>query len=246
MLIRATTEQNGKIGEGTMSPKLFSYCIPYDDGAAPNPFWGRCTLAICKPRIRGAAKKDDWVVGTGSVNSPIGDISGMVVYAMRVTKKMTMKEYDQFTQSEFPDKIPVMNSADRRRRYGDSIYNFSTPTPSLRPSVHDEGNRSTDLSGRFVLLSDHFFYFGDQPVDLPEALLGIVKQGRGHRSDKNAEYVDDFVDWIESLKSKYPLAEPIGNPQWWSKQNVQASCDPCATGRQQEAEADLAEPDVPC
>lgn len=57
MLIQATTELAGKFSEGTMSPTLFSYCIPYDDGAAPNPFWGLCTLAICKPRIRRAAKE---------------------------------------------------------------------------------------------------------------------------------------------------------------------------------------------
>jgi Nucleotide modification associated domain 2 len=227
-------------------PTLFSYCIPYDDGAAPNPFWGLCTLAICKPIIRRVAKEGDWIVGTGSVNSPIRDISGKVVYAMRVTGKMTMRGYDQFTSSELPNKIPQMDHTDPRRWYGDSIYDFSTFPPPLRPSVHGEGNRSTDLHGSFVLLSDHFFYFGDQPIALPEALLGIVKQGQGHRSDKNAEYVDAFVDWIESLKSKYPLNEPIGNPQWWSKQNAQASCSPCATGRQQETEADLAEPDAPC
>jgi hypothetical protein len=50
-----------------MSTTLFTYCIPYDDGAAPNPFWGLCTLAICKPSIRRVAKEGDWVVGTGSV-----------------------------------------------------------------------------------------------------------------------------------------------------------------------------------
>jgi hypothetical protein len=25
--------------------KLYSYTIPYDDGAAPNPFWGICARA---------------------------------------------------------------------------------------------------------------------------------------------------------------------------------------------------------
>ncbi|WP_395051688.1 hypothetical protein [Flavobacterium sp.] len=38
-------------------PKLFLYCIPFDDGAAPSPFWGVCTLNICKPVIRKNAKK---------------------------------------------------------------------------------------------------------------------------------------------------------------------------------------------
>lgn len=40
-------------------PSLFSYCIPVDDGAAPNPYWGICTLVICKPRIRLAADIGD-------------------------------------------------------------------------------------------------------------------------------------------------------------------------------------------
>ena len=84
---------------------LFSYCIPYDDGAAPNPFWGVCTLAICKPRIRQAANVGDWIVGTGSKNSPIGDVSNKVVYAMFVTQKMTMEDYDRFTKSELRRNI---------------------------------------------------------------------------------------------------------------------------------------------
>ncbi len=220
---------------------LFSYCIPYDDGAAPNPFWGLCTLAICKPRIRRSANAGDWVVGTGSVVSPVGNVSGAVVYAMLVTQKVTMKDYDRFTQSELPRKIPLVDSADLRRRFGDSIYDFSAPIPSLRPSVHGEENRSTDLSGGWVLLSNHFFYFGDRPVALPEALLGIVKQGQGHRSISNTPYVDDFVRWIHSLG--YPPAALIGKPQWWSRLNPQAPCGTCATMRRQEAEADLAEPD---
>ncbi len=242
--MRAKIEYDDKLGEGIMSTTLFSYCIPYDYGAAPNPFWGLCTLAICKPIIRRVAKEGDWVVGTGSVNSPIGNVSGRVVYAMRVTRKMTMKEYDQFTQSEFPGKVPLRESADPRRLYGDSIFDFSTPIPSLRPSVHNEKNRSTDLSGECVLLSDHFFYFGDQPVALPEALRKIVKQGPGHRSRDNAPFVDAFVRWIDNLG--YPLAKPIGKPQWWSQRSFQASCDACAIGQRQEDEADLAGPDAPC
>ena len=223
---------------------LFSYCIPYDDGAAPNPFWGLCTLAICKPAIRRKAKKGDWIVGTGSKRSPIGDIAGQVVYAMCVIRKMKMEEYDELTRSEFPDKIPQMESADRRRRCGDSIYDFSTPIPSLRPSVHNEKNRRTDLGGEYVLLSNHFFYFGDQPVALPEELQAIAQQQRGHRSHLNVPYFDAFVRWIESLK--YPSTVPIGNPQWWSLSDFQASCDACATGRWQEDEADLVEPEAPC
>lgn len=53
--------------------KLFSYVLRFDDGAAPNPFWGTCTLAICKPDIRRTANIDDWIIGTGSKNSKLKD-----------------------------------------------------------------------------------------------------------------------------------------------------------------------------
>lgn len=221
---------------------LFSYCIPFDDGAAPNPFWGACTLAICKPVIRRKAERGDWVVGTGSKRSPIGDISGMVVYAMRVDRTMTMEEYDQDTQLELPDKVPQMESADQVRRYGDSIYDFSTSIPSLRPSVHTEKNRRTDLGGKNVLLSNYFFYFGDQPVALPGELQDIVHQRQGHR--RLPHRLVTFVDWIHSLG--YQPATLIGNPQMWSLPNFQETCAACATGRLQEAEADLEMPDAPC
>jgi hypothetical protein len=218
---------------------LFSYCIPYDDGAAPNPFWGVCTLAICKPRIRQAANVGDWIVGTGSKNSPIGDVSNKVVYAMFVTQKMTMEDYDRFTKSELRRKIPKMESKDLRRCVGDSIYDFSKYPPCLRPGVHNEENRATDLSGGWVLLSDYFFYFGDKPKGLPDYLLRIVKQGQGHRSTSNMPYVDTFIQWIHDLG--YPLGTVIGKPQMWL--NAQVPFGACATGRRQEAEADLAESD---
>src|SRR4026209_1065192 len=94
--------------------KHYTYCLRYDRGAAPNPYWGTCTLVICKPAIRRTAGIGDWVVGLGSSNSPIGDISTSLVYAMKVTSKLTMKEYDQFCQTVLPKKIPNRGSSDYR------------------------------------------------------------------------------------------------------------------------------------
>ncbi|MEH2312219.1 MAG: hypothetical protein V7K35_12635 [Nostoc sp.] len=85
---------------------FFSYCLRYDDGSAPNPFWEVCTLAICKPVIRRVASIGDWVVGLGSTQSPIGNIADYVVYAMQVTNKMTLQEYDEFCRVHSPHKIP--------------------------------------------------------------------------------------------------------------------------------------------
>src|ERR1700690_2751209 len=87
-------------------PQLFTYTIPFDDGSAPNPFRGLCTLAICKPEIRRAAKKGDWGAGLGSKNSPSGDLSGRLVYAMRVERVLTLKEYDRQARQKWPHRIP--------------------------------------------------------------------------------------------------------------------------------------------
>jgi hypothetical protein len=182
--------------------KLYTYCIPYDDGAAPNPYWGTCTLTICKPAIRRTAQIGDWIVGTGSKNSPIGDISGKVVYAMRVSKVMTMQEYDTWAAANLPEKIPDANNSDVQRKLGDSIYDFSTQPPTQRKSVHDSGNVKTDLSGKNALLSDNFFYFGDSPQQLPPNLLDIVHQTQSHRVHLNKPFVKDFIEWLDSLDLK--------------------------------------------
>ena len=46
--------------------RLFSYVVARDYGFAPNPFFGVCTLATCKPIVRRVAAIGDWIVGTGS------------------------------------------------------------------------------------------------------------------------------------------------------------------------------------
>jgi hypothetical protein len=192
---------------------LWSYCLRWDDGAAPNPYWGVCTLNICKPKIRRLAGLGDWVVGTGSANSPIGDIRNRLVYAMRVTAKKTMPDYDGWVQSNRPEKEPDFASLDPSRWLGDSVYDFAIPdAPRRRDSVHDQSNQELDLSGRFTLLSDDFYYLGNQPVELPKALQPIIQFGQGHRSNANAAYLPPFLKWIRSAGLPHNIVET--NPQY--------------------------------
>ncbi len=143
--------------------KLYSYIIKYDAGSAPNPFWGICTLAICKPAIRRTAQIGDWIIGTGSKHSTCNDLltydlSDSIVYAMKVTSKLTMQEYDIYCKSNLHNKISNWKTKDWRQKVGDSIYDFNhSPSPSIRKSVHDEGSRKRDLGGLNVLLSTHFY-----------------------------------------------------------------------------------------
>jgi hypothetical protein len=208
--------------------KLYSYTLRYDDGAAPNPFWGVCSLAIRKPSIRLAAEVGDWIVGLGSVKSPIGDISDHVVCAMKVTSKMTMEEYDQFCKTFVPKKKPDWRNRDYRMRMGDCIYNYvgGSNNPKMRTGVHIEANMEKDLSGLYALVSKQFYYFGDQPVKLPDDLRPIMLATQGHKSDADQEYVDLFVNWIEGLDiiPNKAIGEPQLKKQYTREKELQAAC----------------------
>jgi len=78
---------------------LYSYVVEHDYGLSPNPTGGFCTLAFCKfsrdgitPNIVELARMGDWVVGTGG-KSDTSAGHGRLVYAMRVTEKMTLRDY---------------------------------------------------------------------------------------------------------------------------------------------------------
>jgi hypothetical protein len=203
-------------------PRLFSYCIPYDDGAAPNPFWGICTLNICKPVIRRNAEPNDWIVATGSSRH---GFEKKVVYAMEVTKKLTMKEYYLECLSSYPNKIPDWNSNDMRKKVGDSIYDFSKRTPLVLESVHGLENRKHDLNGKFTLLSTNFYYFGSAPQELPKNLLEILRRGQGHRSTANAPYLKDFIEWIQKYTEAHN--QVYAQPFDWQNQEFISFCSSC-------------------
>lgn len=179
--------------------RLFTYTVRVDDGAAPNPFNGMCSLAICKPGIRRVAKPGDWVAGLGSTNAPSGNLSGHLIYAMRVEEVLSLREYDLFASSRWPHRIPNVQSAALQDRLGDCIYDFSNGAPIQRPSVHNSGNVAPDLSGDNVLLSKDFYYFGSRAKKLPDYLREICHQTQGHKSNSNALYFDQFVSWVRTL-----------------------------------------------
>ena len=67
-----------------------------------------------------------------------------------------------------------------------------------RKGVHSKENEKRDLSGKYALISDHFYYFGDKPIDIPKELQPIVNQRQAHRSTSNQPYLEKFIDWIDS------------------------------------------------
>lgn len=209
--------------------RLFTYTIPFDDGAAPNPFNGMCTLAICKPAIRRAALPGDWIAGFGSRQAPSGDKSGHLVYAMCVEEVLTLREYDRLAPTRWPHRIPDVGSAALQDRLGDCIYDYSTGHPRQRQGVHDAGNRATDLGGENVLISRDFYYFGRRAIRLPDSLRAILHQTQGHKSTCNAPYVDPFIRWLRAA------APDVGQVYGWPDSVVDwgrsSGCSACAIRR---------------
>jgi hypothetical protein len=194
--------------------RIYSYVLRIDDGAAPNPFWGLCTLTICKPAIRRNAQIGDWVIGTGSKNTKLKDgktydFSDSIVYAMKITDKKSLSEYDEFCKNHLTNKIPKWKTKDWKLRVGDCIYDYSTNSePTIRKGVHNESNRQRDLGGHNSLLSDHFYYFGVEARLLPTELKELIKKNQGHKKIEKPDLIQEFEKWIKQFKKNKVYADP--------------------------------------
>ena len=88
-----------------------------------------------------------------------------------------------------------------------------------------------DLSGKNVLVSNHFYYFGDKAIQMPDGLKGIIRQGQGHRSYSNQPFLEDFIKWVDSRGWK--LNELYGKPQLDIFKDPEM-CSACAKYRSEE------------
>lgn len=194
--------------------RIYSYVLRIDDGAAPNPFWGFCTLTICKPAIRRKAQIGDWIIGTGSKNSKLSDgklhdFSNRIVYAMKVSDIKLLCEYDSLCTNSLHDKIPIWKTQDWRRRVGDCIYDYSKGIlPIMRKGVHNEDDKRRDLSGVNSLISDCFYYFGSKAQLLPPELRVLIKKSQGHKKIENFELIRLFEKWINLFEKNKMYADP--------------------------------------
>ncbi len=170
--------------------RLYSYVVRSDTGFAPNPFWGYCTLACCKPGIRRNARVGDWIVGTGSKYN-VGQ--NRLIYAMKVTEKITFEQYSR--DSRFKSKIPRCGLVEER---GDNIYYKKNGEWKQRYSYHNKEDMDHDLGEIHVLISEHYFYFGRNAVPIPSRFRQIIKKGPGYKCNFNDGIVDGFLAWLEN------------------------------------------------
>ena len=198
-------------GEGM---KLYSYIIAIDDGFAPNPFFGACTLATCKPDIRRNAQVGDWVLGTGSKQK---GRQGTLVFAMRVSEKLT---YDTYWQDpRFEDKRPNLCQSIRNSK-GDNIYHRNSVNSEWiqEDSCHSNDNGTSnqdhilrDTKYTDVLISEEFIYYGGGPALVIPEFNGITvcHTGRGYKSNFDGVTVQNLISWLKSLGEWGYCNEPL-------------------------------------
>ena len=186
-----------------MPARLYSYIVARDYGFAPNPFYGFCTLATCKPQIRKKAQIGDWVIGTGSKSK---GRNGRLVYAMRVTEAMSFDEY--WADIRFRPKRPDLH-ASMKKAFGDNIYHRESDRApwrqldshhSYEDGTQNNRNVQNDTQVNRVLVSDDFIYWGGNGPQLP-LFHGetVCHSTQGHRCNFPGEVVEDFVGWLRSF-----------------------------------------------
>jgi hypothetical protein len=195
---------------------LYSYVVTHDTGFAPNPFFGYCTLACCKPKIRSKAEKGDWIVGLTPKAA-----GNRIVYFMRVDEVVeSFAEY--WGDRRFRAKRPSYKK-EIRKRCGDNIYQ-PVGTGSYRQlrsthsngEVEHKGNKTHDLSGKRVLVSETFAYFGSKALPLPPQFRCLVVT-RGHRSRFSEELKAEFIRFAGTMGfglHSAPTRWPSGDRSW--------------------------------
>lgn len=198
--------------------KLYSYVVARDYGFAPNPFFGSCTLATCKPNIRRAAQPNDWVIGTGSAQRKR---SGSLVYAMKVAETLTFDQY--FADPRFERKKPQLRGS-KKQAFGDNIYWRADGEWQQLNSHHShaDGSRNlanvrNDTQANRILVSSDFAYFGGEGPSIPAHFRnfgGVDICGlRGHKCEFPAQLIQEFVNWFRSLGASGYAGRPLD----WSR-----------------------------
>lgn len=182
--------------------KIYMYVMSRDFGFAPNPFNGVCTLATCKPVIRGVAEIGDWVVGLGGGRLKATD---RCIFAMRVDEAKTFDEY--WFDPDHRCKRPVRIGTSKTM-VGDNIYHHDpdggawvqADSHHSRPDgTTDTANLATDTGADRVLLSRQFIYFGREAIPIPPAVLQAIgyHQVRSHRTI-GGERNGPLLAWLAS------------------------------------------------
>ena len=177
----------------------------HDAGTAPCVDRGVLSLAICKPKIRAAARPGDWIFGFGG-RSRLGE---RLIYIAEVTESIPDGEY--YRRREF---------SGRR----DRIYRWvGHKLSQIRNLIHGPENCRKDIgrppayAGAAVLLSKNFRYFGCEPADqftdrFPSLMSYVAKVGQGHRIRFPGRVEAELHAMANKIWKAYRRRKVLGRP----------------------------------
>jgi len=198
--------------------RLHSYVVARDYGFAPNPFYGFCTLATCKPVIRRIVQIGDWVLGTGSKQRNRG---GYAVFVMRVTEVLNFNTY--WSDPRFQAKKPKL-SGSKKQAFGDNIYHREPDTGVWHQvnshHSHPDGsenprNIANDTKTDRVLVSNDFTYWGGAGPPLPNQFRTPIDicAGRGQKNDFPDALALALVQWVRNRNEPGYVGAPLDWPR---------------------------------
>jgi len=205
--------------------RLFSYKMTHDRGFAPCPFGGFLTLATCKPQIRLHKNIGDWIAGFTSIQlgkKYNGNIK--MIYLMKIENKITFEEY--WRNDIYNIKKPNLNSNILLEMVGDNIYRPLIDNPiiwkdfeQIKNLFHNDlENKRNDLNGKYVLLSNNFYYFGSKPLDIPINIMpDVPKYQSGHGMETKEE--KKKILFLEYIMKNYRIGI-YNSPHRWKENDL--------------------------
>lgn len=178
--------------------RIFTYVIATDAGSAPNYGPPCLTLAICKPMIRRTAEPGDAVLAFNG--SSLGANPNGVRWAGVISEALSFTEY--WRDARFAGKRPDASSRPDNIYAPDGLDFRQVPNP-----VHGPGSKARDLGGRFVLIFEQWWYFGNSAPVLPGdfGLWMPLRARRGHRQRdlSGADWLA-LRHWLDDQKQAVP------------------------------------------
>lgn len=203
-------------------PRMYVYTVARDYGFAPNPFFGFCTLATCKPITRRVAEVGNWIVGTGSGREGV-DADGKLVFAMKVSEALSFQEY--WEDPRFFCKRPDLYKS-KMHAFGDNIYHKDDQDNWVQERSHhsrpdfskDTKNLKNDVQTDRILIAEEFVYFGAEGPDIPNKFRNYKGHDmcitRNHRVDHPDGLVSEFLDWLSTIRGSGGYQ---GRPRDWDQ-----------------------------
>ena len=163
------------------------------------------------------------------------------MYCMHVTDKKSWKEYIELcTNKAVRDKqVEYAGLAQKipksEQDQGDCIWRNADVYKAVRPTHSGHGGehdfKHDVINGATVLLSTKFWYFGKGDkfdIRLPEGLKQMIP-GRGHRSNGNNSFRDQFVRIFNQEVHSRPIGEcgVHGTPEHAPETTDKSTCSRC-------------------